>query len=42
MDQSRFLQPSDNLGHAFAAHAQHVGDQFLRQRISLVAQPVQA
>ena len=42
MDQSRRLQPSSRLRDAFAAHAQHIGNQFLRHRQLVRGQPVQA
>ncbi len=44
-DQPGLLQLQRRLGHAFAAHAQHVGDQLLRhlrdQRLGVAQQQVQ-
>jgi hypothetical protein len=42
MDQSRLLQLSSGLRDAFAAHAQHMSDQFLRHRQLIRGRPVQA
>ena len=41
-DQPGLLQPYGNLGDALAAHAQHVGDQVMRERQLVGGQPVQA
>ena len=40
-DQSRRLQLSGGFGDAFAAHAEHVGDQFLRHRKLVRLQAIQ-
>ncbi|MNI44024.1 hypothetical protein D3C73_983750 [compost metagenome] len=41
-DQAGFLQMPRRLGHAFAPHAQHIGDQFLRHDDFVGPQAVQA
>ena len=41
-DQAGPLQLDRAFGHAFAAHAEHVGDQLLRHHQLVAVQPVQA
>lgn len=42
MNQTCVLERSQGLGDTFAAHAQHMGDQFVRDRQLRRVQPVQA
>lgn len=41
-DQPSVLQIAGRLGHAFTAHAQHVGDQLLRHHQLVTDQAIQA